>query len=54
MALFLLRGGRPDFSIDSRRRAIEVRGISHLAKNERDAPNFLHEALDNAACAPFF
>jgi hypothetical protein len=28
-------------------------GIPHLAKNERDAPNFLHAALDNAACAPF-
>jgi hypothetical protein len=29
-------------------------GIPHLAKNERDAPNFLHAALDKAACAPFF
>jgi hypothetical protein len=29
-------------------------GIPHLAKNERDAPNFLHEAPDKAACAPFF
>ncbi len=29
-------------------------GIPHLAKNERDAPNFLHAALDIATCAPFF
>jgi hypothetical protein len=29
-------------------------GIPHLAKDERDAPNFLHAALDKAACAPFF
>src|SRR5450631_4425458 len=29
-------------------------GIPHLAKNERDAPNFLHSALDKTACAPFF
>jgi hypothetical protein len=28
-----------------------LRGIPHLAKNERDTPNFLHEALDKAACA---
>ena len=28
-------------------------GIPHLAKNERDAPNFLRVALDKAACAPF-
>jgi hypothetical protein len=33
---------------------VEVRGIPHLAKNERDAPNFLYAALDKAACAPFF
>jgi hypothetical protein len=33
---------------------IKVRGIPHLAKNERDAPNFLHAALDKTACAPFF
>jgi hypothetical protein len=26
----------------------------HLAKNERDTPNFLHAALARAACAPFF
>jgi hypothetical protein len=29
-------------------------GIPHLAKNERDTPNFLHAALDTTACAPFF
>jgi hypothetical protein len=29
-------------------------GIPHLAKNERDAPNFLYAALDRTACAPFF
>jgi hypothetical protein len=29
----------------------EARGIPHLAKNERDAPNFLHAALDRTACA---
>jgi hypothetical protein len=33
---------------------VEVRGIPHLAKNERDAPNFLYAALDETACAPFF
>jgi hypothetical protein len=33
---------------------VEYRGIPHLAKNERDAPNFLHAALDKSACAPFF
>jgi hypothetical protein len=29
-------------------------GIPHLAKNERDALNFLHVALDKTSCAPFF
>jgi hypothetical protein len=33
---------------------VEVRGIPHLAKNERDTPNFLYAALDTTACAPFF
>jgi hypothetical protein len=33
---------------------VESRGIPHLAKNERDTPNFLHAALDEAACAPVF
>jgi len=27
--------------------------IPHLAKNERDAPNFLYVALDRIAGAPF-
>jgi hypothetical protein len=31
----------------------EACGIPHLAKNERDAPNFLYSALDRTACAPF-
>ena len=29
-------------------------GIPHLAKNERDAPNFLYAALDRTACAALF
>jgi hypothetical protein len=29
-------------------------GIPHLAKNERDAPNFLYAALDWTACAALF
>jgi hypothetical protein len=33
---------------------VETGGIPHLAKNERDAPNFLYAALDRTACAPFF
>jgi hypothetical protein len=32
----------------------EACGIPHLAKNERDAPNFLYAALDKTACAPLF
>jgi hypothetical protein len=32
----------------------ESRGTPDLAKNERDAPNFLYAALDRTACAPFF
>jgi hypothetical protein len=32
----------------------ETCGIPHLAKNERDAPNFLYAALERTACAPFF
>jgi hypothetical protein len=35
------------------RRRVEVRGIPHLAKNERNTPNFLHAALDKSVCAPF-
>ena len=34
--------------------AVSIGGIPHLAKNERDTPNFLHAALDRTACAPFF
>jgi hypothetical protein len=33
---------------------VESCGIPHLANNERDAPNFLHAALNITACAPFF
>ena len=33
---------------------IQSGGNPHLAKNERDAPNFLHAALDETAYAPFF
>jgi hypothetical protein len=33
---------------------VERGGIPHLAKNERDAPNFLHAAPNKTACAPFF
>jgi hypothetical protein len=32
----------------------ETCGIPHLAKNERDAPNFLYAALDRTACAALF
>jgi hypothetical protein len=35
-------------------RPVKRRGIPHLAKNERDTPNFLYAALDKAACAPFY
>jgi hypothetical protein len=35
-------------------KTVKIRGIPHLAKNERDAPNFLHAALDRTMCAPFF
>jgi hypothetical protein len=35
-------------------KSVEICGIPHLAKNERDTPNFLHAALDKIACAPFF
>jgi hypothetical protein len=33
---------------------VQSSGIPHLAKNERDTPNFLHALLDTAECAPFF
>jgi hypothetical protein len=36
----------------------DARATAHrhkeFTKNERDAPNFLHAALDKSACAPFF
>ena len=32
----------------------ETCGIPHLAKNERDAPNFLYTTLDRTACAALF
>jgi hypothetical protein len=32
----------------------EACGIPHLAKNERDTPNFLYAALDRTACAALF
>jgi hypothetical protein len=32
----------------------EACGIPHLAKNERDAPNFLYAALERTACPPLF
>jgi hypothetical protein len=32
---------------------VESCGIPHLAKNERDTPNFLRAALDKTVCAPF-
>jgi hypothetical protein len=31
-----------------------VSRILRLAKNERDAPNFLHAVLEKTTCAPFF
>jgi hypothetical protein len=31
----------------------ETCGILHLAKNERDASNFLNAALERTTCAPF-
>jgi len=45
-----------DRSMHRRNREIDGRfsGIPHLAKNERDAPNFLYAGLEMAACAPFF
>ncbi len=41
-------------SIHSLEASGDVRGIPHLAKNERATPNFLYAALDEATCAPFF
>jgi hypothetical protein len=42
-----------DLFCDLRKTHVERCGIPHLAKNERDTPNFLYAAPDNAACAPF-
>jgi hypothetical protein len=33
---------------------LKIRGIPHLAKNERDAPDFPNAALDTTKRAPFF
>ena|ERR1700679_3672090 len=46
--------GTPKELWDRTRLEGKVCGIPHLAKNERDAPNFLYAALDRAACAPLF
>jgi hypothetical protein len=46
--------GTPKDLWDPTRLEGEGCGIPHLAKNERDAPNFLYAALDRAACAPLF
>jgi hypothetical protein len=35
------------------RQTVGSGGIPHLAKNERDTPNFLYATLDKSACAPF-
>ncbi len=43
----------PALNDKPRKLPVDGRGIPHLAKNERDAPNFLHAAPDKAACAPF-
>ena len=45
---------RPGGYFPAQKANVEIRGIPHLAKSERDAPNFLHTALDMTACAPFF
>jgi hypothetical protein len=47
------RPGPLAFHYDVERSTVWRGGIPHLAKNERDTPNFLHAALDKAACAPF-
>jgi hypothetical protein len=44
----------PAWSCGDREACGECRGIPHLAKNERDAPNFLYAALDGTACAALF
>jgi hypothetical protein len=40
--------------VDRSRFEGEFRGVPHLAKDERDAPNFLYAALDRTARAPLF
>src|SRR4030088_1885808 len=56
--LVLFRDGPPPWRHWKRlvieKRQVRLRSIPHLAKNERDAPNFLHAVLDKATCAPFF
>jgi hypothetical protein len=49
-----LRSGRDDKGGRGAFRETPVCGIPHLAKNERDAPNFLYAALERTACAPLF
>ena len=46
--------GHPYGVVGTGRLEGEVCGIPHLAKNERDASNFLYAALDRIACAPLF
>jgi hypothetical protein len=46
-------GTRVDLSARERLEG-KAGGIPHLAKNERDAPNFLYAALDRNACAALF
>src|SRR5580658_3981985 len=46
--------GHPCGSVRPERLEGKTRGIPHLAKNERDAPNFLYAALERTACAALF
>jgi hypothetical protein len=39
---------------DCEKSEAKSRGIPHLAKNERDTPNFLYAALERTACAALF
>jgi hypothetical protein len=53
---FFARCGIPRTSTlfsELRKTHVERCGIPHLAKNERDTPNFLHAAPDMTACAAF-
>jgi hypothetical protein len=47
------KDGAPIDLFDRDRLEGKARGIPHIAKNERDAPNFLYAALERTACAPF-